>query len=50
MKLRYISAVVVLALAMVGAASAQNNAAALEAVLKKMDAAGGSSWSDRARW
>ena len=39
MKLRNISAAMVLALAMVGVASAQTNGAALENVLKKMDAA-----------
>jgi len=39
MKLRYISAMTALALAMAGVASAQANGAALEPVLKKMDAA-----------
>src|SRR6266404_1520201 len=39
MKLRYISAMMVLALAVAGVASAQANDAALEPVLKKMDAA-----------
>jgi outer membrane lipoprotein-sorting protein len=39
MKLRTISAVLLLAVAMAGIASAQNSAAALESTLKKMDAA-----------
>src|SRR5438270_6608200 len=39
MKLRTISAVLLLAMAMAGTAAAQSNAAALESTLKKMDAA-----------